>query len=464
MVEGALAGEAEPGREPKAGGHARSPRTLLQWFRIVAGTNLMVLILNFVTGAISARVLGPAGKGVFAAVNVWTNVFGGLAAMGIHSAFVSMYARARPEDRPGIARALLLLACFWGVAGSVAVYVVSPHLLQHLAPRAAAWARFSSPLVAIYVICHVGGAYLNVEKKFGLPNWTNLARTLAYTVLVVGLAAWGLLTPYTQMATSWILISAGMILTLIVGMRALPLRRGPVRLRVVWQLSVLGWRYFGLSLLGMFNSQLDQMIASAWLSAGDMGLYAIAISSLNIVGMLQGAVGSIMFPWVAGDSQESVIDRTARVARRMSLLLVLTVVFVCACSWPFVLIVYGRSYLPAVKVVLLIAPTAAFTGAITVLYQAFYALRWFVGPTLGEGVGAVSGAILLWLLIPRWGLDGAAVATTVSYALDLVVVVWSWVRMSSLPVGALVPRRGDVHFVLGQAMQVPSRLLRGALG
>ena len=452
--------QVAPGHTDGSASRARS-RTMLEWFRVVAGTNLVILLLNFATGAISARVLGPAGKGVFAAVSVWTNVFSGFAGMGLYTAFISIYARSNPEDRPGVARALLVLACWWGMIGTLAVYLLEPLLIGHLAPRAAAWARLSSPLVALYAICSAGGAYLSAERRFGLPNWLGFLRTLLYSGILIGLAIWGLLNPYTQLALSWVLMGSTMVVTLVVGVRALPLRWGGVALRVLWNLSLLGWRYFALGLLSLFNSQLDQMIASAWLSAGDMGFYAVAISSLNVVGTLTGAIGTIMFPSIAGDSRDAVIERTVRVARRAVILFVLTVLFVSACAWPFVFLVYGRAYLPVVRVVMLIAPTAACVGAITVFYQAFYALRWFWGPTLGEGVGAGSGALLLWLLIPRWGLDGAAVATTISYALDLAIVLWYWQRVSAVPLGDLLPRRADLRFVIHQARLAPSLLLKG---
>jgi|GEM_PF-1426153 len=457
--------DVAPRRGVVAPAERRRPRTMGEWFRAVAATNIVVLVLNLFTGIVAARVMGPAGKGVFNAVNVWTNVFSGLAGMGLGAAFISAYTKSAPEDRPRLARAALVLACWWGLAGTVAVYLLEPHLIGHLAPRAAAWARLSSPLVAIYVIAGVGGTYLSVERRFGTLNWLGFGRNLLYAVAVGSLALWGLLTPYTQLVASWVLLVAGSVLTFVVGIRALPLRAGWVRLRDLLDLSALGFRYYALSLLGMFNSQLDQMISSAWLSARDMGLYAVAISSLSVVGSLQGALGTVMFPMMAGDSREAVIERTMRVSRRMAPLFAISVGLVCASAWPILFLLYGRAYLPAVRVVLLISPTAAFVGAITVFYQAFYALRWFAGPTLGEGMGATSGALLLWLLIPRWGLAGAAVAATVSYALDLGVVVWYWCRVSGTRPGDLWPRGEDVRFLYHELRRVLvlSRILKGVI-
>ena len=469
MAEAAPALPEQPGSTPPVRTHARArprPRSMSDWIQLVAATNAVVLVLNLLTGVVSARVMGPAGKGVFNAINVWTGVFTALAGMGLPSAFISAYSKAPEEEHPGLARAAFSLSCFWGLLGTVAVYMLEPALIGHMDPRAAAWARLSSPLVAVFVITGMGGAMISVQKRFGALNWVTFARTVLYAACVGGLALWGVLNPYSQLSVSWLLLVASSAMVVWVGVVGLPLRLGAIRWQALMDLSGLGLRYYSLGLLGMFNSQLDQMIASAWLSARDMGLYAVAISSLSVVGVLQGAVSTVMFPMIAGDSREAVIERTSRMVRRLMPLFVVLMVLVCASAWPVLLVLYGRVYLPAVSVVLLIAPTAALVSAIMIFYQAFYALRWFAGPTLGEGMGAASGAILLWVLIPRWGLQGAAVAATASYALDLAVVVIYWCRASGMGIADLLTTREDLRYLARELRTrlVLSRLLKGVSG
>lgn len=436
------------------------------WIQAVAATNAVVLAMNVATGVISARVLGPGGKGLFNAVAVWMNVFTALAGMGIPAAFISLYAKASADDRPELARGGFALACLWGILGSVAVYVLEPKIIGHMNPAIASWARLSSPMVGILVISGMGGAMLSVRERFDALNWLGFGRTFIYLLCLVVLALTTTLTPYAQLAVSWTLLAASSLLIIWTGAKALPLSWGPVSSRVLRLLAGLGLGYYSLSLLGMFNSQLDQMIASAWLSARDMGLYAVAISSLSVAGTLQGAIGTVMFPMIAGDDKAAVLARTVSMMRRMMPLFVALWLALCAVAWPVLWVLYGSAYLPAVPVVLLISPTALLVSGIMVFYQAFYALRWFAGPAIGEAVGAGTGALFLWLLIPRWGLEGAAVAASLSYALDLVAVIWYWSRTTRIPVSELKSTREDVRILYHQLRTrlSISRLLRGAWG
>lgn len=464
MAEAVVRREGVPGAPAEAARPPKPKRTFSQWVEAVTATNAVVLVLNLCTGILAARILGPAGKGVFNAINVWTGVFSSLAGMGLSTAFVSLYARSDEARRPGLARAALSLAVFWGVLAGLCVYFLAPRLVGHLAPAAAAWSRASSPLVALITISGAAGGILSAQTRFGSLNWISFGRAVLYAAAIVIFAGVGILTPYSQLTVSWSLFYIGCLITLVVALTGLPLRLGPVRWADLWGLSTLGWRFYSFSLLGLFNSQLDQMLASAWLTARDVGLYAVAISSLSIVGMLPGSVGMVMFPMMAGDSRDAIIARTTRVLRVLSPLLVLTMVVTCVGAWPFLDLLYGNAYLPAIPVVWIIAPTAVFVGAISILYQGCYALRWFAGPTWGEGVGAVGGALLLWLLIPRWGLDGAAAATMLSYLADLLVVLVFWSRASGTPARDLLCRREDLHYLVRELRRRLrlSHLLKGA--
>ena len=186
MAEAAAAGDQVQVPIPPAALPGRSrPRSMADWVRTVAGTNVAVLALGLVTGVISARVMGPAGKGVFNAVTVWLSVFSGLAGVGLGTAFISAYGRASDADRPSLARAGILLVCLWGALGSVGLYVLEPRLIGHLAPQAAAWARAGSPLVFLGCVAGMCAAMLQVQARFGTMNWVQFVRALLYAVGIV---------------------------------------------------------------------------------------------------------------------------------------------------------------------------------------------------------------------------------------------------------------------------------------
>ena len=76
---------------------------------LTISTQGVVLVLNFATSVVTARLLGPEGRGVFAAVTIWPTFLGGLALLGIPSAAI-YYMGSQPEGRHEIAGAAYILA------------------------------------------------------------------------------------------------------------------------------------------------------------------------------------------------------------------------------------------------------------------------------------------------------------------------------------------------------------------
>src|SRR6185312_3223369 len=96
----------------------RPDRPLFALFQSV-GTQALITVINILTGVISARMLGPDGRGIFAAVSTWPQFFATLAMAGLNSAVV-YHMKKTPEHGSEIAGAALTLCL---AASGIAVAV-----------------------------------------------------------------------------------------------------------------------------------------------------------------------------------------------------------------------------------------------------------------------------------------------------------------------------------------------------
>lgn len=413
-----------------------SSQRLLRWLEAVLGANVVILVLNVFTGVLSARLLGPAGKGVYNAAIVWSTVFGSLVVMGLPAALVAAYGTEHDAGQRGrILGSAAFLVALWGSLGAVVGFLLLPELLGHLGGSVVLWARIMMVVLPLGALGQIGMALLRVEHAFGRFSLFRLAQVLLIVVPLTLAAVWGLLTPYVYIGIVLVDNLVYFVVTVVLvrrllHQRGIALGLGPATLLV--SLSKLGFGFYAISLASMFNAQLDQMLASAWLSARDIGLYAVAISSLTVVGALVGAFQSVFFPATVGDERGSIIRRTSQAVRAGWWLLAAVALVLIAGSRPVLGLLYGPSYLPAWPAVVALAPAAVFAGVLTILYQGCYVIRLLDVPLIGEMVGALSGALLLALLIPRWGIVGAGVAGSVSYACDVAVVIHLWRRRLGL--------------------------------
>ena len=441
---------------------------ILDWMQQVLGTQALLLVINVFTGVVAARILGPAGNGLFDTVMLWLGVGGVIAGAGIGQAFLVSYVPAASDARRGLLAGALMLSVAWPVLVAAGMILVIPHVIGHLGPGVTRWAELALLTLPFSGAVLVLQSLLTAEQAFGWFNALRIGQTLAMAAPLTVLWATGTLTPFTLL---WVAVLGGIAGNAVIATGAvLVMRRqraGIARpsVRVIGRLAHLSARFYAVGMASLFNLRLDQMLTTAWLSARDIGLYTVAGSSLTVVGMASGAFQTVFLPSVAGDERPSIIRRTETGFRRGAWVLLGLAGLTVAVARPVLGMLYGARYLPAMPAVMALMPAAITGGLLGVLYQGCFALLDTRTPLVGEVVGAVSGAVLLWVLVPRYGLLGAALSTSASYLLDLGAVLWLWRRHTGS--GAVIPGWVDARLVVGgvwdRAKRVTGRPVAGGL-
>jgi len=136
---------------------------------------------------------------------------------------------------------------------------------------------------------------------------------------------------------------------------------------------------------------------------------------------------------------------TPKVCRNTFLITLIAALGLSVVSKPLIVFIYGEAFAPSVIPLWLLMPGVVALGISKVL----------CGDLAGRGLlqyGAYSSAISLvatvvcdLLLIPSWGIAGAAVASSISYCIATIVVLIFYIRISGNGLAiVLIPRKEDV--------------------
>ncbi len=97
------------------------------------GMQVLIAAITMGTGIITARVLGPEGRGVFAAVTTWPQLLATLAVSGLNSAVV-VRMRRHPESAGAISAAGLLLSVMTSLLAIGVGVALMPVLMKSYGP------------------------------------------------------------------------------------------------------------------------------------------------------------------------------------------------------------------------------------------------------------------------------------------------------------------------------------------
>jgi O-antigen/teichoic acid export membrane protein len=179
----------------------------------------------------------------------------------------------------------------------------------------------------------------------------------------------------------------------------------------------------------------------------------------NLLLRVPDALGTVLFPRLAGASEERAHAATAEVCR-------LTVAAVGAGALGFVVfgptvvpLLFGERFAGAIAPMLVLLPGILMMSLYLILSRNFTSRNRqqvnIAAAALALGINVGSN---LWL-IPHWGIVGAAVASCLSYGIAALVLLVAFVRDARLPVSrVLLLRPAEIRELV---RQIRARLMPG---
>ena len=416
----------------------------------VFGTSLAIQGLNVVSGVITARALGPSGKGLLTAVLLWPSLLLAVGALDLGASVTFFSARGAANQRQitatGLAIALTISVILMGIG-----YPLMHLVLGHYGSSAVFAAQLFLAWLPLTLLTITMAAVPQGRLAFGLFNAIRLS-----VVVVIVLALLGLwfLDRVSVVNVVWVTLAANVVALLLAiavlrykgwfGIRPNKRLFGPILT------YALKSHTEAIALLA--NLRADQAVISLFLASAALGQYAVAVTLAGAVAILATSLATVAFPTIAGDlsvsARSSAFARYVRVAFTLSLL---AAVLLVAFAPMLISTFFGRAFLPATLAAQVLIFATVIVGTNRVLSAGIKANNLPLVPGIAEGIALVVTVLSLAVLLRPLGITGAAIASLFAYAASFGYLVWFSVRRLAIsPLQLLVPTRLDFEWVVGQ--------------
>ena len=415
-----------------------------------AGTSLATLlqfVLALVTSTILARLLGPAGRGAFAAVTIWATIATYIGNLSLNEATALLLASPKYRD-PSSARLLssvaLSLQILAAAATAVCTALILPHIMgSHRAERAPVAVITALIFVPLTFADLHQKAVLQGEGKFNAMNGLRLVQPLAYAV---GLIALALMHQFTWRAVivaflGSVFVSAaiGAILTRSV----VPRWQGQVGRFVLG----VGLRFQSANLALYASQEIDKVLVVAMLDDTSVGLYVSALAVATIGFSIASQTSAILLlPAVSAAQDPEQRSRMICRAAHAAMLALLIINGSAAIVTPvFVPLLFGKNFAPAAPITLILLIGMSLRGVRFTIDRGLRATGSILPGIIGE-LSCVGSFILLSLIVvSRMGVVGLAWSASFGQLVAFVVVSVLASRRLNVSVAELWGLRNQAH-------------------
>ena len=423
----------------------------------VMGTQVVLFGFAFVTSFLLSALLGPTLKGELVAIVTVPGMMVAIGMFGLPSAI--NYFAGRGHSVPSLLRLTYLYSLIFSIGLFALVWLSLPVLertLFHAAPDNLL--RLILLTLPLSILSAFGVSILYGKQKIRSWNLIQLVMACVSLSLVIVLVAVLRLKVEGAVAGT-IVVNVATVVLIYVTIHRLS-RSNPDGPKAAFgAVASYGARVYPSSITGYFHYRADTYLIQALiLSAGTarkmLGLYSVAVTIAELVFYIPDSVGAIFVPRVAGASVEDanrMLGRVGRLATLLSITVAVALIPVAIIGIRLVL----HAYVDCLPAFLVLLPGAVSFSVAKVMIS-FLAGRGRPGLiSIGTILSLILNLGLNIVLIPIYGIVGAALASLVSYTFQAAVAVFFASRLSGQsPQSLFVPGKEEVVLLVSTLWRI----------
>ncbi|UJP63381.1 flippase [Mongoliitalea daihaiensis] len=396
-------------------------RSFLRDTLSVGFSNILIILFNLGVSIVTARYLGPEGNGTIAGLLVYPSIFMAIGSLGVRQSTTYILGRKLFSEEQ-IKRAISQI---WFVS-SVFSIVICLLLILNFSKSGTNiyWVTFALiPIPFSLFNTYNSGIFLgkNNIKFFNKINWFPPALVFMGTLFLVVLFQWGI----SGALIAKIIGPLFLFFILLFKNDFIKCFSFNIEVDVLSKLVSLGLIYAFSLLVINLNYKVDVILLDKISNTYELGIYSKGAGIIEYLWQIPMVFSSIVFARssVAKDSS-SFSNQVAQLLRVSLILIGGASVALLLLSKYIILGMYGQEFFESISVLKFLLPGVLILTIYKVMNMdlAGRGKPWISMKAMIPAL--VINVLLNIILIPKYGADGAAIASTISYSFAGLLFLW----------------------------------------
>lgn len=410
----------------------------------VMGLRLSGYAVGFVASILIARALGPAGRGLYAYPVALLGIVMAFGHVGLEFAQIHLAGQGRDLRRmwanATVFSVVAGIVCWAGVAGILAV---DPRVADGLP---LAWITIPMGLVPLLLMSLYWVGLLQLDGRLMGATWASWFGVALQAVAIAIMFCLHDLTPFRVLLLQWLTNGSAWLFLLLACYRA-----GLVNLRVdqrlLRQSVAFGVKVYVAQVFLFLVLRVDQVLVGRYAGFRQLGLYALATTVAELLWLLTDPLAAAIIPHMV----QAQVGDDRRLSFAMARLSLSISTIAAIAGWflaPLVIpVVYGSGFAGATSALRLLLPgVVAFAAARPLGAMQVKEGRVVLPSVLGLAALGLNVALNL-VLLPRMGIGGSSIASSICYAALALSYVAIARRRGVAGWLDLVPRPSDLRLL-----------------
>ena len=387
---------------------------ILRSFGYTSAGTFIGYIINFISGIILARTIGPEGIGVvqLAIFIPWLILV--LTSGGIKLSNIHFIGSGKETTNNIIGYNLFFILFHTLVIIPVYIFLIIPILSDIYKDKIPLIILYSTTImITINLIFYYFQGILIGLEKIKEYVFSELIKSLVYIIVIGVIFSLFTLNPF--------IVYQGFIAGALLGTLFIiyVISRYKYKFHIFFnknrmtELLAFGMKGQFATIFNVMNLKLDVFIIAYFLEADRLGIYTIAVSLTNILIFIPNSLINILMPKAADSAKLK--DYLPQIIRIVTALMVVFSLFLLALGKLIILFLYSSKFIDAYILLIVLLPGSIFLGINQMVTSSLTGKGIPSVQSIAAGLGFIMTLLFDFVLIPEIGVLGAAIASSISY-------------------------------------------------
>lgn len=407
-------------------------------------TTIITVILGVITSIILARTIGPNNLGVYSLIILTITLLSNFGNLGI--AISNTYYGVKKNYKwEELAANSFICSFMLGViliASFLIFYHFNSSFLKNVDPILVLIALITTPFTIMISYFQYILLGQNRIREF---NATSIIQSVLYIPLILFILFFhgSLLEIIFSWTISWIISS---IIPVILVYKSNPFKLH-FDLNIFKKTTLFGLKSYLGSLIQFFNYRIDMFLIIVLLSNyAYVGYYSISIGLAESLWYLPSAVGTLVLARTPGLTDENKNKSTPIICRNTFFITVILAIILFLIGKFLIFVLYGSNYLPAVEPFWVLLPGVMALSICKILGNEITGRGKPMISTYAAIISLFTNIPLNLILIPKMGIVGSALSSSISYTLMTVILLVIFLKISKNSISdTLIIKKEDIQ-------------------
>lgn len=405
-------------------------------------SRFLILILNFGLVIYSTNMWGSEGKGTISIVIADLTIVSFFANVFVGSSMSYFASKFKTEE-------ILPFAYLWSILIGILIPVLFSfnHTLE-----------YSNYLIALSVLSSLLAANVNLfvgQQNIKLFNLYTVLQQIVHIIFIIIIVYLIKITSVNAYFLAQIscfgalfLVSAFQVL------KHCDFKRISFSKEIGSKLFDYGWKTQLSAFLQFLNNRLSFYFLEYFKGIVSVGVFSVGIAFSEAIWTVSRSLSVVLYADVINNKNSNEAIEKTKVSLRVSFLITLLfIVVMLIIPAQLYSMIFGKDFSQTKEIVLFLSPGILAIAVSNIIGYYFAGINKLRILNVKAMIGLIFTVISSFYIIPRWGIRGACVITSISYCLSSGLLFWRFYQITEFRVQDFILSKTEINLLLNKVLK-----------